>query len=268
MKIDLSHTHFGNTTAYYFMLACFLWLGCEGPVEPIRQNPRDPDYFLGQNIPSPATEFRYESSTPGRVTFFWEDNSSFEEGFVIERGVNLDSVFTDFDTVDPNTMVYEDNDIAVSLDTLLYRVKSHYAGRRSIASDTLFLAYPFNQISGNYTVRALHPTQRRVLLNDGLRLVMWQPGVIPNFYTVDERRFIREAAFDSESNLVVICDCQGFAAGMLTVMELAPSGTPSTVWETDSPIRSGNIKLFSQVQRIVVYDNENLLMIGMVAFIV
>ncbi len=256
MDINFSPIHFSRTTGFYLLLICFFCLGCEGPVEPIRQNSRDPNYFLGQNIPSPATEFRYESSMPGRVTFFWKDNSSFEEGFVIERGVNLDSVFTDFDTVAPNTMVYEDNRITVSLDTLLYRVRSHYESRRSFSSDTLFFAYPFDLIGGNYTLIGMHPTQKRALINDGLRLLMWQPGMVPNFYTVDESRFRPRAVFDAASNLVVICDCQG---GMLSLMDLAPSGNMNTLWEIPSPIRTGHIKIFSQAQRIVVHNNDNLL---------
>ena len=250
-------TH-GRHTGWFLLVLAMAWMGCEGPVEPIRQNPRDPDYFLGQNIPSPATQFRYESSSPGRVTFFWEDNSSFEEGFVIERAVNLDSIFTDFDAVPPNTMVYEDNRIAVTLDTLLYRVRSHYQDRRSIASDTLFFAYPFDATAGINTLRAIHPTQKRALLNSGRSLLVWQPDEIPGIYVVDDARSVRSAAFDAQGDLAVLCDCLGFAAGTLTVITLPTSGAPGSSFDISAPDRMDEVRINARAQRMVAFAGEYL----------
>lgn len=259
MNVKLPDTSSHQHAWYFLSLAFLLVWGCEGPVEPIRQNPRDPDYFLGQNVPSPATEFRYENTVTADITFFWEDNSSFEEGFVIEQAVNLDSVFSDIDEVAANATVYQESNLSVSLDTMLYRVRSFLDGRRSRASDTLFLHIPLQSIEGEYTLRAVHPTEKKVLLNSffeigsGTQLLLWQPDQTPSLVTLSEDRTVRQAVFDDRSGLLAF-----LASSTVTLLDLDATGAIRSSFDLPSSFGTDGIRIFSQYQRVLAFSENQL----------
>ena len=87
---------------------------------------------------------------PTAVELNWTDNSTNEEGFIVERETVNPNVFAVIDTVGPDVITY--NDTSVVFATYSYRVKAFNAAGESGYSNNAQITVPVELVSFNATV--------------------------------------------------------------------------------------------------------------------
>lgn len=68
------------------------FVACDMPVDPVPSNPFDSE-FDGKRRPSTPLNVRLASMTPTSVTLAWEDVSSFEDAFRVERSLSYQGTY-------------------------------------------------------------------------------------------------------------------------------------------------------------------------------
>ncbi len=106
---------------------------CERPTAPVHYNPYDPNYEFGDPIPSPATNLIISHVSSQGVKVKWQDNSTVEEGFIVERAVD-NGGFVVIDTVGPNVTSFNDSRLDTTL-TYQYRVHAYTGNKTSSFSE-------------------------------------------------------------------------------------------------------------------------------------
>ncbi|MBN1300415.1 MAG: T9SS type A sorting domain-containing protein [Melioribacteraceae bacterium] len=82
------------------------------------------------------TDLEIQSNESGEVTLTWKDNSTVEDGYIIERKQGAETSFTIIDTLENNITEYPDNTITQS-DTYTYRIKAFKGDSESDYSEEI-----------------------------------------------------------------------------------------------------------------------------------
>ena len=120
-------------------LLSVLALTCKDPTPLSLDNPYDPEYAGGNPIPNAPTNLAITSNSSGSIRLNWQDNSSFEKGFRIERAVNNGS-FMEIGRVGANVITLLDNTLDTS-HTYRYRVCAYTANNSSQFSPVLKIVF-------------------------------------------------------------------------------------------------------------------------------
>jgi len=80
--------------------------------------------LLRADNPRTPTDLRVQSATASRVVLIWDDNSTDEDGFRIERKTDPEALFSEISSVPENTSTFTDHNIAPST-TYYYRVRAY-----------------------------------------------------------------------------------------------------------------------------------------------
>ena len=93
--------------------------------------------LTGQDTrPEAPTALRGGGYSPSQINLAWKDNASGENGFVVQRRLEGESVFIDLDTVGIDVVQYEDTVLTAGTE-YTYRVAAYSAGGNSEATDEL-----------------------------------------------------------------------------------------------------------------------------------
>ena len=114
-------------------------VACEPPTAPVFDNPYDPEYYTTP-IPTSPGQLSLAGSSFDQVVLSWEDRSSFEDGYRIERSSAVDTTFVEVGVVGPDATTFVDSSLNLN-HTYRYRVQASYAHLLSAYSDTLYVRY-------------------------------------------------------------------------------------------------------------------------------
>ena len=103
------------------------------------------------------TNLSAQATAVGEITLNWEDNSSAESGYIIERGEGNPVVFTVLDTAAANATAYIDNSVGEEV-TYTYRVKAFNASSQSDYSNEQSVTSLFSDV--------LAPTDLTLVANE------------------------------------------------------------------------------------------------------
>jgi hypothetical protein len=102
-------------------------------------NGGSPQSFAGGwSVP---TDWGAQTATPNRVTLAWQDNSSTESGFRIERSRDGSTNWTEIGTTGPNIVIFQDAGLA-PYSTYFYRVRAYTSTENSAYSNTASAVTP------------------------------------------------------------------------------------------------------------------------------
>jgi hypothetical protein len=99
-------------------------------------------YLNGGAVPSQSgrwtvsSDWVIQESAPSNLTLAWQDNSSNEAGFKIERSLNGSTNWKEIGTTSANVTTYADTGLAPST-TYYYRVRAYNAAGTSAYSNTI-----------------------------------------------------------------------------------------------------------------------------------
>lgn len=141
-----SSTGLSSGSTYYFRIRAYNGVGNSG----YSNVSSAITYDIAPATPSNLTATAFSSS---RINLSWQDNSSNETSFIIQRSVNnID--FSQIGTVGTNVISYIDNDVAAST-TYYYRVLAHNAigdsAYSGVAQATTYTAPTTSQIIADHT---------------------------------------------------------------------------------------------------------------------
>lgn len=121
----------------FIALASFVQPGCNDISTTILENPNDPESYLFQgNHPSIAS---FTSLSANSIKFKWDDNSNFENSYVIQRSTN-GGKFDEIATLPANSLEYTDTTLN-KINTYSYRIRCISSKSNSAFSDILKIEY-------------------------------------------------------------------------------------------------------------------------------
>lgn len=237
---------------YTTLLVCGL-TSCEGPVEPERFNPHDPNYVIGTPLPSAPTGLTFESGNPGSISFSWEDNSSFEDRVIIERASGSDSLFSTRSTLDADAESFTDDLLLIDTKHLLYRVFAENQERQGDLSDTLAVGFPFRAIyieNRNSFPYAIHPEGKSVLILDNKQLYLWHTEAISSLVPLTAISSILRATYSKDGLWLAIAR-NSQPDNTIIIFKLNEEGAIISRLDIKTPFIPFSLRLYPEQNRLL-----------------
>ncbi len=113
----------------FIMFCCIIIIGCENPAEFKRTNEHDPNN--PQFAPNAPTNITIRTSNR-KIMISWQDNSDYEDGYLIERALDDTVNFTELTRLPPNAMTFADT-INFNAFAPVYRVSAFNANGMTLS---------------------------------------------------------------------------------------------------------------------------------------
>lgn len=137
-----------NISECICLFLCLSLLSCKEP-PPTLANPNDPS--SNQYIPAPPTGLAIQASSDTVARISWIDNSSSEDGFIVERTSHAAS-FVQLAIVGRDTTSYVDRSPRITDTTYQYRVCAFKSNHKSVyAYINYAYGFPAPQVNGDRT---------------------------------------------------------------------------------------------------------------------
>ena len=217
---------------FLFFLLLLLFLNtCEQIESPTILNPLDPDYkFQKPNTPS---NLNITSVSDTEILLTWENNSSIEEGYAIERSIN-NKEFIKIGETNENVVQYSDKTINQN-STYKYRVYAYTSNERSLYSEEINIKYfqkyskikefKIDVLDGICSV-AFGPEGKYIAAGaDNGNVVVWDinsENPILNFEN-DRANYIRDVTFSPDNKFFGSCN-----------VNIYGTGSSITIWDMEN----------------------------------